>query len=76
MASDDETSWVAFAVNSVADASGEDPADASANQEAGASATDGEAERLMSRLSGWQYEVPGYKNNLLIRRWDDLLKAP
>ena len=76
VASDDETSWVAFAVNSVADASGEDPADASANQEAGASATDGEAERLMSRLSGWQYEVPGYKNNLLIRRWEDLLKAP
>ena len=76
IASDDETSSVAIVVNAVPDPSEEASADGSTNQEPGASATDSEAEHLMSRLSGWQYEIPGYQKNLLIRRWDDLLKAP
>lgn len=28
-----------------------------------------------SRLDGWQYKLPDFKKNLLIRRWDDILKS-
>lgn len=30
---------------------------------------------LNSRVAGWQYRLPEFKNTLLVRRWPDLLKA-
>lgn len=34
------------------------------------------ADEINDRLSGWQYRIPDFKTNLLMRRWDDILKAP
>ncbi len=34
-----------------------------------------EAAEIRARVSGWQYRLPEHKKNLLIRRWDELLKA-
>ncbi len=56
---DDDDNWVAFAVES--DAESSDAAD--------------EATEIKARVSGWQYRLPEHKKNLLIRRWDDILKA-
>jgi hypothetical protein len=57
--SDDDKNWVAFAVES--DTESSDAAD--------------EATEIEARVSGWQYRLPEHKKNLLIRRWDDILKA-
>lgn len=46
-----------------------------------ATATDGdsaaatEAAAINGRLAGWHYQVADYKKNLLLRRWDDILKT-
>lgn len=32
------------------------------------------ANAVNDRVAGWQYRLPDYKKNLLIRRWDDILK--
>lgn len=37
-------------------------------------ATD-EVAAINRRLAGWQYQLPDYKTDLFLRRWDDLLKA-
>lgn len=34
-----------------------------------------EAAAINERLSGWQYRVADHKKNLMVRRWDDILKA-
>ena len=34
-----------------------------------------EAANINARHTGWQYQVPEYKGNLLARRWNDILKA-
>jgi hypothetical protein len=34
-----------------------------------------EAADINQRLGGWQYQLPDYKKNLLLRHWEDLLKA-
>lgn len=57
---EDDESWIGFA--------------AAASETEGAIAD--EAEDINKRLTGWQYQLPDYKNDLLVRRWDDLLKAP
>lgn len=56
---DGESTWLAFAATSA------DVESASAD----------DAARINERLSGWQYRVADYKKNLLVRRWEDLLKA-
>ena len=56
---DDETAWLAFIANS-------------ATPDAAAAA---QAHAINARLSGWQYQVPGYKKDPMARRWDDLLKG-
>lgn len=33
-----------------------------------------EASEIMSQISGWQYQVPSYKANLLTRKLEDILK--
>ena len=33
-----------------------------------------EASEIMSQISGWQYQVPNYKANLLSRKLEDILK--
>lgn len=59
---DGESSWVSIMVsNGAADGDPE---------------TDGEAERINQRVSGWQYAIPDYKANLLKRHFEDILKAP
>jgi hypothetical protein len=30
---------------------------------------------IIERTSGWQFRIADYKANLLVRRWDDILKA-
>lgn len=44
--------------------------------EAGKEETDTveQAANINARVSGWQYQLPDYKKNLLTRRWSDLLK--
>lgn len=37
---------------------------------------DERAATINDRVSGWQYKVASYKANLLMRRWEDILKAP
>ncbi len=34
-----------------------------------------EVERINERIAGWQYRLPAFKKNLLIRRWEDVLKS-
>jgi uncharacterized protein DUF4340 len=34
-----------------------------------------ETEKINQRLDGWQYAIPEYKANMLMRRFEDLLKA-
>jgi hypothetical protein len=57
--SDDETTWLAFSATT-------------ADEESTAGS---EAVEINERLSGWQYQVADYKKNLLVRRWDDILKS-
>ncbi len=57
--SEDESTWIAFSAQSTV---GEPPV------------TD-RASGINSRVSGWQYRIADYKKNLLIRRWDDILKS-
>ena len=57
--SDEESSWIAFAA-------------AAADEE---SAVAERVAEINTRVSGWQYQIADYKKNLLIRRWDDILKA-
>ena len=33
-----------------------------------------EASEIMSQISGWQYQIPNYKANLLSRKLEDILK--
>ncbi|MDH5303917.1 MAG: DUF4340 domain-containing protein [Gammaproteobacteria bacterium] len=56
---DGDASWIRFSA---------------ATSDAEATATD-EAADINRRLAGWQYQLPDYKKDLLVRRWDDLLKA-
>jgi hypothetical protein len=53
------------------DTTGEEPAESSDDLSPEETAAD-----LDARHAGWQYKVPGYKANLIARRWDDILKAP
>lgn len=53
-----EQSWVSFAAETNSEESGD---------------TDRVAE-INARVSGWQYRLPDHKKNLLVRRWDDILK--
>jgi hypothetical protein len=57
----DGTTWIAF--------------NATASDDAEEGIAD-EAQTINASTSGWQYQVPGYKADLLARRWDDILKAP
>lgn len=34
-----------------------------------------EVERINQRVSGWQYQLPAFKKNLLTRRWEDILQS-
>lgn len=36
-------------------------------------AADPDIDGLNARTAGWQYRMPDFKKNLLVRRWDDLL---
>ena len=53
-----DKSWVSFS------AATSEPESASAD----------EAAAINERLGNWQYQLPDYKKNLLLRRWADLLK--
>ncbi|MDH3531855.1 MAG: DUF4340 domain-containing protein, partial [Gammaproteobacteria bacterium] len=73
--SDEGASWVAFAIGTVPVVPS---AEATADDAAGAgepAKVDDEANELNERLSAWQFRLPDYKKNLLLRRWDDILKA-
>ena len=81
--SDDER-WVAFAATAAASEDGGDTGAASDDaDEAGDGAEDtgnavdvmAQADAVNSRVAGWEYRLPAYKANQLVRRWDDLLKA-
>lgn len=54
-----EDSWVAFSAEAVSEESG----------------IGEEADRINARLGGWQYRLADYKEGLLTRHWDDILRA-
>jgi hypothetical protein len=56
---DGDESWIGFSA---------------ATSDVESTATD-EIAAINQRLGGWQYRLPDHKKNLLVRRWDDLLKA-
>jgi len=56
---DDGTSWISI------EATGDEIAEG----------VPSEADRINSRVAGWQYTLPDYKTNLLKRRFEDLLKT-
>ena len=37
---------------------------------------DDQAAAINERVAGWQYRIADYKANLLMRRWEDILKTP
>lgn len=49
-------------------------ADDEADLAGGMSAED-EAAAINARLNGWQFKLADFQKNLLVRRWDDILKA-
>jgi len=70
---DDDTDWIGFSADSFAietedEGDGEEPA----SEEPDASQ---EAADINARVAGWQYRLPDFKKNTLMRRWDDLLKS-
>ena len=79
---EDESTWLGFSAATMPVA-GEDSASAESIEAAGdtaaapAEAPDvaAEAAAINARVAGWQYELPDYKKNLLMRRWDDILKS-
>lgn len=75
--SDGDNSWVTFAAE-VAPAEEEPAGEESAPVDEVIAEDDpaSEAREINDRLARWQYRLPDYKNNLLTRRWESLLKAP
>ena len=59
-ADDQETSWIMFAAEAAGD-----------NTDASNQATE-----INKRVAKWQYKLADYKDDLLTRRWADLLKQP
>lgn len=56
---DGDESWIRFSA---------------ATSDAESTVTD-EVAAINRRLAGWQYQLPDYKKDLLVRHWNDLLKA-
>lgn len=54
--------------------SGEDDEPADESEEEAAPEYES-ADAINARVGGWQYRIADYKANLLLRRWDDILKA-
>lgn len=82
---DGDDTWFRFAASEspaapadAGQAAGADDAE-TGEAEAEAESPEGEpaesAESINARLGGWQYLLPDYKKNLLLRRWDDILKT-
>ena len=75
----EDGSWLTFAATAE-EPPATDDADADAATENGPdeaaeiSATE-EAATINARLGNWQYRIADYKQDLLVRRWDDILKA-
>jgi hypothetical protein len=85
VATDGDGTWIGFSAEAYAPpAADEGPA---TNEEAEADADEAAAddsetpaaaaaaEAISARVAGWQYTLPDYKKNLLVRRWTDILKA-
>lgn len=70
------------AVDTAADAEGEtgevaidDTSDEESAGESGEATAEKQAAEIDAQHDGWQYRLPGYKANLIARRWADILKA-
>ena len=74
VSTDNDESWVAFAAEETPVESDTEPPD-----DPGAQALkvdeDESAADINARVSGWQYRLPDHKKNLLVRRWEDILKS-
>ncbi len=80
---EDGDTWVTFAAQALmpaefpaedgADVSDE-PTDADTTAPTAAPSPREQADEINSRVSGWQYSLAGYKRDLLVKRWDDILK--
>jgi hypothetical protein len=74
VSTDNEESWVAFtAEETQAESDTESPEDP--DEQALSVDPDESAAEINTRLSGWQYRLPDHKKNLLVRRWEDILKS-
>ena len=80
----DDDRWVTFDVEQyeappAAEPAGQEPEadDAAADgpEPAAAPPPAADAATLRATLTGWEYRLPDYKTGLLVRRWDELLKA-
>ena len=74
---EDDTAWLAFAADAVPQAEPDlqESADPTGTGSDNESDPESEAARLNSRLAQWQYRVAEHKKNLLVRRWEDILKS-
>ncbi len=70
-----DDAWVTFSADAapvVSDKASEETVDASASAKPSPIE---EADEINTRLSGWQYQIAVYKRDMLVRRWDDILKS-
>ncbi len=73
LVADGDDHWVGFRAQPIADAAPDEDAAGEASAEGDAMRV---AEDINDRLVPWQYRIPDFKKNLLMRRWDDILKTP
>jgi predicted regulator of Ras-like GTPase activity (Roadblock/LC7/MglB family) len=75
VSSENDESWVAFHAEELpieADVDSSEDSDAVAATPSDRFESAGD---INERLNGWQYRLPDHKTDLLVRRWDDILKS-
>lgn len=79
---EDEGLWVAFSAAAIAVGTVAEPANKATSESENHGTAVSEAivpkslaDEINAHLSGWQYQIPEHKMNLLMRRWDDILQA-
>lgn len=70
-----DDAWVTFSANAAPVVPDEVSEDSDAVPTSVEPSPVAEADEINTRLSGWQYQLAVYKRDMLVRRWDDILKS-